>query len=367
MDCKDFDGQLAHPSAEVAELAKQFVCVRVTDMRNVDLARWRFDFDLTFAALTADSDGHVLHRYGGRNAADAESALSMASLAFFLRESRKALPDSASAPSDGTARPRTIGDLKLFAQRDAKERTKCVHCHMVNDFEQQQAVADGSWKREQLWVYPEPARIGVEVERDRPRILTRVDAGSPAAKAGLAVGDELIVVDRQRLAARADLQWVLNELPYGAVKVSIVFRRAADPETVHQRGELELAAGWKVADPLEYSWRPYKWNLSPQPGFGGKELTDDEKRGHGLDAKSWALRVNYLVDWGPHASSGRNALAAGLKKEDVVLSVAGKSDFVTEAHFQAWYRLTRQVGTTIDLVVLRDGKRMTVKLPVVEG
>lgn len=370
MDCSEFDGQLARPPAEIAELARSFECVRVVDMRDVDLARFRFDFDLTFAAMTADAEGTVLHRYGGRDAADPQSALSMASLAAFLRGSlagherradERAASGAAAAPADAAA-GRTIAALAAFRRRDAEKRIDCVHCHTVNDLEFEEAVAAGSWSREQMWVYPDPARLGLEVERDDQQRVARVEPDGIAAKSGLAAGDRLLRAGGQELLTRADLQWVLHGLPPGATKLPLRFERGGETRDV----ALSLPDGWKVADPLEYAWRAYKWNVPPQPGFGGKLLTAAEKAELGLARADFALHVDYLVTWGERAHVGRNAQAAGLRKGDVVLSVGGFSEFASEEHFQSWFRLTQAPGSKVGIEILREGKRRTLTMKVIE-
>jgi hypothetical protein len=354
---------LAHPTQEVVSLARQFVCVRVVDMREVDLAHWRFDFDLTFAAMTAAADGTVLHRYGGRDASDAQSALSMESLAAFLSASlgeTRGRPDS--APSPQRPAHRTIRDLPLFRARDDAQRVECVHCHTVNDFEFRQAQHDGTWRREQIWHCPDPARIGLEVERDDPRRVATVAAGGPAAAAGVRVGDRLLRAGGAALASRADLQWVLDGLPFTATALPLELEREGRPFAL----SLALADGWKAADPLEYSWRPMKWNLSPQPGFGGKLLEAAEKRKLGLAEDAFALRVNYLVTWGEQERFGRNAERAGLRQGSIVVSIDGRTDFVNEAHFQAWFRLEKHPGDVVELALLEEGRRRTIRLPVIE-
>ena len=40
------------------------MCVRVKNMAGVDLALYRFDYDLTFAALLMNADGTIYHTYG---------------------------------------------------------------------------------------------------------------------------------------------------------------------------------------------------------------------------------------------------------------------------------------------------------------
>ncbi|MBL8844063.1 MAG: PDZ domain-containing protein [Planctomycetes bacterium] len=355
---------MAVATPAIVQLARSFVCVRVTDLRPLDLARWRFDFDLTFAALTATPDGAVLHRYGGRDAADAEAFLSLASFEAFLRGSAARFADPAARPPAPSAdlAPRTIEASAAFRRRDAEKQIDCVHCHTVNDFEFRDAAASGRFRREQLFVFPDPARLGFEVERDQQQRVARVAASGPAARAGLAAGDRLLAVAGQPLLTRADLQWALHQLPTGATKLELCVERAGAPVAL----QLELAAGWKECDALEYAWRPYKWNLTPGPGFGGKPLDAARKRALGLATDAFAQEVGYLVTWGDKAATGKSAQAAGLKKGDVVVAVAGKSDFANEDHFQAWFRLERKPGETVELVVLRDGQRRTLKMKVVE-
>lgn len=364
MDCSTFDGQLAVATPRIAELARDFTCVRVTDLRTFDLARYPLDFDLTFSAVTATADGRVLHRYGGRDRHDAESFLSLTSFEAFLVASRAAFQAAAPAPSTPSSPPppRTIEASPSFARRDAEKRIDCVHCHTVNDFAWRDAVAAGSWRPEQRFRFPDLARAGFEVARDQQRRVARVDPGGPAARAGLAVGDELLRVAGAVIATRADLQWQLDRASAGATTLELEVARDGTAATVR----LALGAGWKECDAREYAWRPFKWNLEPGPGFGGKALTATEKRQLGLPAEAWAMRVGYLVTWGDKAASGRAAQAAGLEKGDVVIAVAGESNFDSEDHFQTWYRFTRTAGSKVALEVLRDGKRRTLSMEVVD-
>ena len=361
---------MAHPTPELVELARGFVCARVTDLRDVDLARWRFDFDLTFAALSATPDGVVLHRYGGRDAHDPQAALSMASFVAFVKRSldetqAAAAPSGdAPAPSDHANAPsrRTISDLPLFRQRDAEQRVECVHCHTVNDFECRQAQADGTWRREQMWVFPDPARLGLEVERDDQQRIARVVTDGPAATAGVHAGDRVVSAAGAAIATRADLQWVLDRLPAGATTLPLVLAR--DGATLS--ATLDLADGWKAADAREYAWHPMKWNVGPHPGFGGKLLSTEEKAARGLPAAAFALSITYLVTWGENARCGRNAQQAGLAKGDVLLSIGGRSDFENEEQLQAWFRIALHPGERVAIELMRDGTRRQVKLPVIE-
>jgi S1-C subfamily serine protease len=106
------------------------------------------------------------------------------------------------------------------------------------------------------------------------------------------------------------------------------------------------------------------WLLKPDPGFGGGDLDATEKNKLGLAPDAFAVRVDYLIDWGERAATGRSARKAGVLKGDVLLAADGVSDFRSHQHFQTWFRFTREPGKTVELRLLRDGKPVTIALPV---
>jgi len=142
----------------------------------------------------------------------------------------------------------------------------------------------------------------------------------------------------------------------------VTYTRAGTTRTVR----LELPKGWKRGTPLTFSWRPLKWGLSPAPGFGGRDLKAAEKKALGIPITTYAFEVTYLVDWGEKAHRGRNAFKAGLRVGDVITAIQGKTDFRDQNHFHAWFRLTRHVGETLTLQILRKGRGRTLHLPVVQ-
>ncbi len=343
-------------SDELTAALRPYLCVRVTDLRDIDVAAIRFDFDLTFAALVLRHDGTILHRYGGRGPDDPAGYLSLSSLARLLRD---ALPDAtaAAATTDAPAPLRAI-DLPVLQQKLQKgQRIDCVHCHTVNDAEYAERRLGGRFSPDQRWVFPDPARIGLAIDRERQSLVTAVTPDSPAARAGLRPGDLLLALGEQRVVRTfSDVQWALHRADAGGTKLPIAFRR----DGAEHRAELDLAAGWKQCPPEEYAWRPYKWNLSPHAAFGGPLLDQAERRALGIDGP-WALRVGYIVDWGERAAGGRAVRAMGLRKGDVVVSFGGKDDFASIDHFHAWVALTQQVGKETEVVVLRDGRRVPLR------
>lgn len=354
-------------SDEFDAAAAGWVCVRVTDMAKVDLNVIRFDFDLTFAVVLMHADGTIYHRYGSRDAHDASSWTSMASLARLLRDSLDDHREYSRAPSPPPAgEPLRAIDLPVLRQKIAAgQRLDCVHCHTVNDAEHALALQQQRWTEERRWVCPDPSRIGLRLDAGQQDLVREVAADSAAARAGIRPGDRLRRLGAQRrVRTIADVSWALHELPAGDARAAVAFVRGDGAREI--AAELELTAGWKRCAPEDYAWRPYKWNLSPAPGFGGPGLDAAERQRLGIDAGVFAFRVQYLVDWGERAHRGRAAKAAGLRKGDVVVAFAGKSDFASVDHFHAWVRLTRTAGEEVEIVVLRDGARHTLRYALPE-
>src|SRR6185436_16051869 len=185
-------------------LYERFVCARVTDLRGVDLARVPFDFDLTFAALLMNADGHVYHRYGGRDERGAGVWLSEASLERVLEQTlREHEAYRSSKPSPPERKPALrLEQVPAFQKRDKGE---CIHCHSVFPALYEERLAAGKWSEDQRWVYPSPGRIGLDLDRDDQTRIVTVRAESPAAAAGLRIGDRLLRAGVQRLATSSDL------------------------------------------------------------------------------------------------------------------------------------------------------------------
>jgi membrane-associated protease RseP (regulator of RpoE activity) len=329
-------------------------------MRGVDVSRFDFDTDLTFAALLVHPDGHVYHRYGGRDHRSASLWLSSASFESVLRETLAEHAAYAADPDPPTlAAPVRTEALPAFAKKD---RGECIHCHSVRPTIAAKAVADGTWRATDIWRHPPPSRIGLDLDRDEQRRITAVATGSIAERGGLEAGDRIDALGEQRILTMSDVSFVLDRMPVEGGTLVVHYRRDGEARS----GELELPSGWKIGTPLEYSWRPFKWELMPRVGFGGEDLGDADKVPLGLQPGDFAFRVTYLVDWGDFKRFGEAVERAGLEKDDVVVGAGGGSHFAGEAHFQAWYRLTHEPGDRVPIEVLRDGERRTLTITVPE-
>ena len=330
------------------------MCVRLTDLRGVDLDRFSFDFDLTFAALVVQPQGPVLHRYGGRDHHSADARLSMTSLVRFMNAARARFDLSQAQP--GRAAPaRTLDDIPVWRDKMSRrvKRLDCYHCHYVFDAEREQQKADQTWTRAKIWRWPPPERIGLTLDVEELGRVKAVDPKGHAAKVGVRAGDVLVRAGAQPILTALDLSFVLEGADAQATTLALQVSR----EGVLKDLSLALPARWKEGTPLEFKWRPSKWQLSPRPGFGGRALTPQERQTLGLPAKGLAFRVTYIVDWGgvPDKRYGQAVRKAGIKRGDVVVGVEG-AELQDPEHLHSWWRLTRKAGETVTLKVIPKGK-----------
>lgn len=384
------------------------------DMRGVDLERYVFDTDLTFAVLWMNADGTVYHRYGGRDVRGAEHWLSPASLEAGMRASLAAHTRYGSEepgridPVDPDATPPTPLYMEQIPAYQKRDKGACIHCHSVQPARYEEELAAGTWDLAKTWRYPPPTRVGFDLGRDEQRLVTFVDEGSAAARAGLAVGDRLVSIGAQSIATASDVMFALDGFPSGGGELRLSYERAREvpedqaeaPRSKDQAGATEaggqagprnepaarepelrtttlrLDEGWKTGTAFEFSWRPFKWGLTPAPGFGGPQLGRGELERLGLiEPRSdgtlpFAFRVQYLVTWGDNARFGQAAARAGLRVGDVVAALTGadgqRASLRSVDHFHAWWRLTRQAGERVSIEVLRSNERLTLELVVLE-
>lgn len=328
----------------IARVAGEFVLVRQTTMRGVDLDRFDFDFDLTWMGFFLDGHGRTLGRYGGRDAASAEGRSSLAGLRRAM-ERALLLHRSGKAPAVVARKGpmRTVDDYPASRRMPARS---CVHCHHVYDFRREALEDAGRWTTAEVWVYPLPENLGLVPDLDRAEVLKRVLPGSAAARAGLLAGDELVRVGGRVVASFGDLQYALHRAPTkGTLKVR--YRRAGNEQTA----EVALADGWRKTD---VSWRWSLRGVGPSPGVQGADLSVKEKKALGLGPTRLALEQGAFVS--------QQARQAGVRQGDVIVGVGGKMLSLTARQFLAHVRLNHRDGDRVTYNLLRDGKRVDVTL-----
>jgi serine protease Do len=232
----------------------------------------------------------------------------------------------------------------------------CIHCHMIGDAlrtsyrEKKQPVPDE-------WVFPMPApeTVGMTLAPDQVALLTAVLAGSPAEKAGLKVGDEVVAFAGQPLVSTADVAWALHRSGDSAEHEVKVKRAGAEVVLT-----LTLPAGWRKN--TDTSGRAAAWSMRGMAagGLNMVDLTDEERKARGLGTDGMALWVKGLGMYGPHAAAKK----AGFQKEDVLIEVAGIRHRISESRLHGHLMQEHFKGEQVPVKVLRGGKTLDLLLPM---
>lgn len=299
-------------------------------MNRVDIARFEFDFDTTWAAFFTDANLRVYSRYGGRDEHEPESRLSKSSLLQTMRESlaaHRVARDAAAGPhADMATRPplwqpepktsKTPMDIPLLR----KGHQGCVHCHQVREYTLLQAFHDRQFTRDLLFTFPLPESLGLEIDRAHGHRISHVRDGSPAADAKLRAGDVLRQCDDVPIRSELDLRWALHRLSPSSDRVTLAVERSKSlDDEAAQRSIVEvsvaLPVNWRQS---ELSWRKSSRSVPADWGFRAAALARFERREAGLPDSGLAIRVLSIKPRGL-------AQSLGLQKGDVIVAVAGDS------------------------------------------
>jgi hypothetical protein len=357
---RSLDQKVMQPDRELEAIEKQFICVRVIQTNSLDLDLFQYDYDMSWAAMFLNADGTIYGRYGSRNASGPGSD-SLLSPAAFRNAAQRALDLHKAYPGNKGSlaakrgpRPEylTPRDVPGLGDKPAKAmaRQECIHCHMVREFALRAKWEEGRLTEADLWVYPMPEQIGLELDLDDGLLVSGVRENSPAAAAGIESGDELLSLNNQPLVSMADVQWVLHTAP-PQVELPATLRRAG--RTVQK--SISLSGDWKKSD---IGWRASSW-YGLRQGVKFEPLSPEEKEKRGIDSASLALLVKGLFGKG-----GPKVQQAGLRMNDVIVAVNGKSAGMSESDFLAYLRLHHGPRDSVTFTLLRGDDRRELTIPL---
>ena len=357
---KALDTAVMQPEPSLAELEKKFVCVRIIQTNRLDLDLFQYDFDMSWSALFLNADRTIYGRYGSRDASG-PTADRLLSVAAFQKAAERALALHAGYPANkeqlvGKTGPKstyaTPREIPGLTDRpiEASIRQQCIHCHMVKEYALRAKWEASNLSADDLFVYPQPANIGLTMDLDDGLLVASVVPNSLAAEAGLAAGDELISLNGQPLISLADIQWVLNGAPHEG-KLAAKLRREGNAieKSIPLRGD------WKKSD---IAWRATSWYALRQ-GLKTEPLTDEDKASRGISKNGLALLVKNLF-----GKSATVLAEAGIKKDDVIVAVDGKTEAMSESDFLVNLRLGHGPKDAVKFTILRDGKRLELAVPM---
>lgn len=349
---KSLDMAVMQPNAELEKLEKQFVCVRIVHTKGLDLSLFQYDYDMSWAAMFLEADGTILGRYGTRVASGPKSD-SHISLAGFRQAAERALALHENYPSNKAQLaekrgkkpdyevPEQIPGLDERAQGTLKKEN-CIHCHMVREYALRAKWEAGKITADDLKVYPMPERIGLTMDIDDGLRVKSVAEGSAAEEVGLEIGDELLSASGQPLISLADIQWVLHN---SADEATIPVTLKRDGEVLTKK--IEVGGNWKQSD---IAWRASSW-YGLRQGLKTEPLSAADKKSRGIGDDSLALAVKGM--FGKSAGLGRY----GLKQNDVIVALDGKTEAMSESDFLIWLRLNHGPQDSVKFTVLRGESR----------
>jgi hypothetical protein len=370
--CVKLDDDLVDRDPRVRPLLEKFVCVRLVSTNGLDLSLFQYDYDQSFAAFLLNADGTIYGRFGTRShrtwwADD----VSIEGLAQALRgglELHAQYPKNREAlTAKRGPKPEFPSPEKYPLLRDkygpqlnysGKVVASCIHCHQIGDA-QRQVYRD---RREPLpakllFPYPHPKAIGLILDPKEKATVRRIEEGSPAARAGLRPGDEIVSLEGQPLLSLADVQWVLHN---AADEASLKTQVRRDGKTLLLT--LKLPQEWRRLDTI--SWRVSSWGLR-RMATGGmvlEELPKEERKKAGLPETGMALRVRHVGQFGAHAAGKR----AGFQQGDVLVSFDGKTDLMRETDMLAYAVNAHKPGVKVAVLVRRGEKQIELTLPMQE-
>ncbi|MEQ1862490.1 MAG: Trx7/PDZ domain-containing (seleno)protein [Chthoniobacteraceae bacterium] len=368
LSCAGIDASVLE-DASLAPLHDQFICVRLIDANAIDLARFQFDYDLSFSTLFFNGDGTIYGRYGSwKHQRDPKEK----TVDGYKRALEAALAVHRDYPANKAAlagkqgmaipfkTPVEIPSLsikyKVNLDWEGKVVGSCVHCHMVGEAIRT-SYRDKGQAIPEMWVYPQPApeTLGLTLAPEQIAHVEAVAVGSIAALAGVQAGDDLVSVAGQPLVSVADVSWALHRAP-DAGKIAAVVKRGGAERAV----SLDLPAGWRSKSDI--SRRVGTWGMRGM-ALGGLKLEDlppGMRKERGLSPDDLALFAAGVGQYGKHGAAKK----AGFLKEDVIVEVGGMKKRATEGELIGWLIARHKAGEKVKTTVLRGDKRVELMLPI---
>jgi membrane-associated protease RseP (regulator of RpoE activity) len=355
--CSAFDKDVLEGGPDLDPLLRQFVTVRLTSAKDVDLRLLPMegfqDFDLSWWGYFLSPDGRVYGVFGGRDEVSDETRISKPALINVLRrvlahhhDPRRAAwdvdgpaPAIAHAPLTPTQLPGYPTWVKGHKFDKQTAAAGCLHCHQVAEVLRQPALDAGMFdKAKDFDVWPLPENVGLKLDRDDGLRVTGVIENSPAAAAGLCAGDELAAAGDRRLFGQTDFRGVLHRGPAGTGEIPVRYVRDGMPAAT----TLRVKDGWRktVLD----------WRMSVSQGNVGADLGFWPLAGNKADRKKLGVPDDRLFVrvYAPRA----DVKAAGLTDKMWVTAIDGQQPAAFGRGLLVWFRLRHEVGDPVTFTVV---------------
>jgi hypothetical protein len=370
--CMGLDTEVLVENPELTPLMDQFVRVRLINANSLDLSLFQFDYDLSFSVLFLNADRTIYGRYGSwehqqdsQNRATAslrEALARVLDLHAGFSANRESLTGKKGDPM-AYHTPVDLPEIKKMAKYgpeldwSGKVVGSCVHCHQIGDAVRLEIrEAGGTMPLKWLFPYPTAGSLGMTLAENPVTGVAAIEEGGIASRGGLKAGDEIVALDGQPLVSVADLSWALHRFPEaGTLPVKV--KRGNESLDL----SLDLPQGWRAKGPSNGKRVGY-WPMRAM-AFGGMKLEQLDEAGRsarGIGRGVLALEALHVGEYGKHAAAKK----AGFRKGDVIIEVAGSTEALSEIDLLAKNLLERKPGEKVPVMVLRDGARVALEMPV---
>lgn len=370
---------------------QKFVLARILAMDGIDIGLFDYDRHNALYFFILNADEQIYLRYGGRDAEDAMAYLNLQSLELALRAGldRHELYKQgklAKQPRPAPFYPEQVALLK----RNEIDRGRCVECHMIADYQTQEAERAGKIDRPSM-LYPSPDLKTIGIHLDAPKGLVIEKAEGAAAKAGMQTGDTITEIGGVNVLTFGDLQYRYGKTDRNAHRIELTIDRAGARKSL----SVELPAEWWVTD-TSYRF----WSVEPMLYFTTRPLTAEEKRRLNLPIRGLASEVSaspaspielvesvrsaqakykagIVTEQAMEAFVSKVRVAAKaideaewrraleklemLKPGDIITGVEGVQESSLTQDVERYIKLTKNAGDSITLDLLRDGKPTQIK------
>jgi serine protease Do len=329
------------------KLLSQYVCVRITRMDDVDIGLFDRDWNNTLYYFILNADEQIYMRYGGRDPKSQDIYLNLSSLELALQQGLELHRRYQQGELKTIERPRPMfpREIPLLVERTFSRRA-CVECHLIGDFLNLQREQQGKLdKLAHLYRSPEITTLGIQL--DVPKGLVVKEVRGSVEAAGMKSGDRIAQLDGTPIWTFGDLQYRLDKVPRDARQIRIGVERDG--------AALDLT----IALPERWWWTDLTFRQSsvePRVYFDSRPLSEAEKRENGLERGGFASKVTHVDMFAELTKSHQ------LRVGDIIFGVDGVERDEAANTAELFIKLRKTAGDTVTLGVIRDGKRMSMKL-----
>jgi PDZ domain len=317
-------------------------------MDDVDIGLFDRDWNNTLYYFIMNSDEQIYMRYGGRDSRSTDAYLNLSSLELALERGLELHGRYQRGELKRTERPqpRFPREIPLLVERTYK-RNNCVECHLIGDYQNIHREQDGKLdKLTHLYRSPDIKTLGIHL--DVPKGLVVKEVRDAVEAAGMKAGDRITGLNGTPVWTFGDLQYHYDKVQRNAERIQITVDR--DGKSIDL--SIVLPERWWWTD---LTFR--QWTVEPRVYFESIPLTESEKREHGLvERGGFASRVKHVDMFAEMTKSHE------LRIGDIVFGVDGVERDTVANTAELFVKLRKAAGETVTLDLIREGKRMQMKL-----